>query len=146
MESDDASYIDFLNCLALAPNGMFYDQIIKKGFNIEDEQIFDFLFPLYNENLDIINVRKFEKLTELVFDYWGLNNSQDVNKIKLLNTPTHYKKLERMIKSLISQQRKDLALLTYEIISQHSDHDSIIHPMIAGKCLIVLFNQNKMQK
>lgn len=133
MESDDTSYVDFLNCLALAPNGMFYDQIIKKRFDIEDEKTFDFLFPLYNENLDIVNVIKFGMLTELVFDYWGLNNSQDIDKIKLLNTPTHCKKLERMIKSLISQQQKNLALLTYEIISQHVGHDSIIHPMISGK-------------
>lgn len=137
MFDDDVKYLNFLNDIECAPNGEYYSEIISRGFDINDNEMLCFIYPIVCDS-SMFNshdiTQKINNLVELALDNWGFDKSQDVKKINMLNSFLEGLKFSRIIDSLLSFGKKDTILYVYEIVSQHVGEDQIINSNIFLSC------------
>lgn len=151
IEYDTKSYIDFLNEKTKTENNKTYLEILSYSDEEldSDHAFIQWLFPTttqsnYSKKCPIIDIEQLQieiikdvkiinKLImsqEMMLEYWGLTDNQNIKKIEKLNGHDALR-LSRMLQSLVYHGKKDLALTTYEIISQHiNDKNSLLNPLI----------------
>lgn len=148
---DTIDYIDFLNNKIKTENGKTYDEILKYD-EIEldkDHRFIQWIFPTTTPSkctthLPIIEINQLKNLIsrdrtiisklvdsyEMMIKYWGLDGIQFIEKISRLNGHDALR-FSRMLQSLVYHGREDLALLAYELVSQHiGDENSVLNPLM----------------
>lgn len=144
-------YIDFLNGKIKTENSKsFYDIMDYTDDYLEsDHRYIQWIFPTTAPsqcatNVPVIKISELQsyisndptiqnKLYQsynMMIKYWGLDGIQFPDKIEKLNGHNALR-LSRMLQSLVYHGRKDLAILTYELVSQHIGNNySILNPLM----------------
>lgn len=147
-------YINFLNGKLCTENGKTYSEIINyTSDDLEnDHKFIQWIFPTtqpsdYAKNVPIIDIAELqtfirddptiiEKLKQsynLMIKHWGLDDIQCIKNMEKLNGHNALR-LSRMLQSLVYHNQKSMALLTYEIVSQHigddNDDNFILNPLM----------------